>query len=130
MNCPRCGTQNADQARFCSNCGQPLTAQVAATPRTPAAAKPMPDPSTAFVLELVLGLFGFLGIGWVYAGRTTLGLVMLVGWWVIVIGGLGGSFVTGGLGCCLWLPVHVGAPIVSALLVRSEIEKNPFAAGH
>ena len=127
MNCPRCGAQNADHARFCHICGQPLAGQSPA-PQTTTAAKPLPDPSTAFVLELLLGLFGFLGIGWVYSGRTTLGIVMLIGWWVIVIGGLGGSLATGFLGCCVWLPIHVVAPIVSALLIRNELEKNPWGA--
>jgi hypothetical protein len=86
----------------------------------------VPDPNTAFVLEFVLGLFGFLGIGWVYAGRIPLGLVMLAGWWIIVASGFGGSLLSGGLGCCLWLPVHFVAPFVSALLVKNELLKNPW----
>lgn len=125
MICPRCGAQNSDGARFCSNCGQPLAAQVAATSGV-AAANTTRDPNTAFVLELLLGLFGFLGIGWVYAGKTTLGIVMLVSWWLIVGVGLGGSVLTGFIGCCLWLPVHFVVPLVSAMLIRNEIEQNPW----
>ncbi len=121
MKCPRCGTENAESARYCSNCGQSLVPQAVTT------AKPLPDPNTAFVLELLLGLFGFLGMGWIYAGHIVLGLVMLVGWWLVVISGLGGSFLSGGLGCCLWLPIHVVAPLVSALIVRGDVQKiNPW----
>ena len=128
MQCPRCAAENADHARFCSNCGQPLAAQVSSLGTgLPTAAAVSPDPNTAFLLEFVLGLFGFLGIGWVYSGRTLLGLVMLVGWWLVVASGLGGSLLSGGLACCLWLPVHFVAPFVSAMLLKGEIEKNPFA---
>jgi len=35
MYCSRCGTQNADEAKFCQNCGAPLTISV--SPATPAA---------------------------------------------------------------------------------------------
>ena len=125
MNCPRCGAHNADNARFCANCAQPLAAQVVTVPAG-AAMQSLPDPNTAFVLEFVLGLFGFLGIGWVYGRRTTVGLVMLVGWWLLAATGIGGSVASGGLGCCLWLPVHFVAPFISAILVRNEIEKNPW----
>ncbi len=124
MKCPRCAAENPDAARFCANCGQPLAAPAA--PLVPAFGPvPRPDPSTAFALEFVLGIFGFLGTGWLYSGRTVLGLVMLAGWWLIVASGIGGSLLSGGLGCCLWLPVHFIAPLVSALVVKSELERNP-----
>jgi zinc-ribbon domain len=125
MNCPRCGAQNAATARFCANCAQPLVPQAVAVPQN-AGMQPVPDPNTAFVLEFVLGIFGFMGIGWVYGRRTTVGLVMLVGWWLVVATGIGGSLASGGFGCCLWLPVHFVAPFISAILVRSELEKNPW----
>jgi hypothetical protein len=32
------------------------------------------DPNTAMVIEIVAGYFGFLGIGYLYAGRTVAGL--------------------------------------------------------
>jgi zinc-ribbon domain len=124
MTCPRCGAANAANARFCANCALPLAPQAAAVPQN--AVPSVPDPNTAFVLEFVLGIFGFLGIGWVYGRRTTVGLVMMVGWWLLVAGGIGGSVASGGIGCCLWLPVHFVAPFISAILVRNELEKNPW----
>jgi len=124
MTCPRCGAANAANARFCANCALPLGPQAAAVPQN--AVPSVPDPNTAFVLEFVLGIFGFLGIGWVYGRRTTVGLVMMVGWWLLVAGGIGGSVASGGIGCCLWLPVHFVAPFISAILVRNELEKNPW----
>jgi hypothetical protein len=127
MICPRCGAENFAGARFCSNCGRDLSprAVVARSPLAAASGGPthVPDPQNAFWLEFLLGIFGFLGIGWIYAGHLPTGLVMLIGWWVIVVSGLGGSLFTGGLGCCLWLPVHFVAPFVSALIVRREVER-------
>lgn len=38
------------------------------------------DPNTAMVIEIVAGYFGFLGIGYLYAGRTAAGLLRLFGW--------------------------------------------------
>lgn len=125
MICPRCGASNAENARFCANCAQPLAPQAAAVSRNQAA-QSVPDPNIAFALEFVLGIFGFMGIGWVYGRRTTVGLVMLVGWWVLVVAGIGGSVATGFLGCFLWLPIHFFAPLISGLLIRKELEKNPW----
>ena len=39
MFCPKCGTKNADQARFCGNCGKPFT-----TAQQPSAAPSPPTP--------------------------------------------------------------------------------------
>lgn len=44
MICSRCGMQNSEGARFCSNCGQSLAPQ-AALPATPVlGARALPDP--------------------------------------------------------------------------------------
>src|SRR5689334_11741152 len=45
---------------------------------------PARDPSVALVLEIVLGVFGFLGVGHLYAGRTNLGIALLLGWWAFL----------------------------------------------
>ena len=38
------------------------------------------DPFMALLLEIVGGFFGFLGIGWVYAGQPAVGILLLVGY--------------------------------------------------
>ncbi|GIW12125.1 MAG: hypothetical protein KatS3mg061_3182 [Dehalococcoidia bacterium] len=102
----------------------PAAAPVASAPPLVGAGK---DPSTAFLLELLLGLFGFLGIGYLYAGRTNEGLFRLVvfliynlvAWTTILVL----SFVV--VGICLipfQLAVQVGVPIWSALRLRRELE--------
>ncbi|GIW08685.1 MAG: hypothetical protein KatS3mg060_3490 [Dehalococcoidia bacterium] len=85
------------------------------------------DPSTAFLLELIPGLFGFLGIGYLYAGRTNDGVIRLaafliynlLAWTAIVVL----SIVVVGL--CLipvQLAIQIGVPIWSALQLRKEME--------
>ncbi len=49
MFCTKCGTQNADSARFCTACGTPVVAAATPAPATPApeppvASAPMPPP--------------------------------------------------------------------------------------
>jgi hypothetical protein len=135
MNCPRCNAENADHARFCANCGQPLTPQTASLAPIPPTAPPAssvttttpPDVNTAFVLEVVLGLIGFMGVGWMYSGQLAVGVILLVGWWIGMAVGLGGSALTLGAGCCLWIPVQLVAPFISAIILRNQLQKQtPF----
>lgn len=64
------------------------------------------DKDTAFIIELVLGIFGLLGIGYMYAGLTNAGIIRLVGYWIFltVLWPLFGVFVTltSGFGLCLF----------------------------
>ena len=94
------------------------------------------DPNTAMVIEIVAGYFGFLGIGYLYAGRTAAGLLRLFGWWafigvavlLITIGSFT-SFLTlegerqvlalTGL-CCLALVV-LAVPVISGLMLKHSL---------
>jgi len=87
------------------------------------------DPTMAAVVEILAGLCGFLGVGHMLAGRVLPGLILMLGWmfiglpliWFVI------PFMTLGLGFCLSVPLWLGVPITSALLLRSElIGQNPF----
>ena len=80
------------------------------------------DPQTAMILEVIAGLFGFLGIGHFYAGRTNTGLALLIGWWVFL--GVEVMLMAVLIGCLL-LPLNVIVPIVSGLWVRNELQGQP-----
>ena len=87
------------------------------------------DPDTAFLIELVGGIFGLLGLGYVYVGLTNEGLIRLLGFWVLIMVLWGGfslfATVTFGLGMCLApvpLVIHVGAVIISALDLKKAME--------
>jgi TM2 domain-containing membrane protein YozV len=61
------------------------------------------DPFVALLLEVVGGFFGFLGIGWMYAGRPVMGIILLITYWILdwVIG-LALSIGTLGAWCFVW----------------------------
>lgn len=62
----------------------PAQIYVVAGPQQPnyAAMLTMKSSGTAVVLEIVLGLLGIFGVGNMYAGRTALGLIMMISYWV------------------------------------------------
>jgi hypothetical protein len=87
------------------------------------------DPGTAFLVELILGIFGFLGIGYLYAGRTNDGIIRLVAflayniiaWTAIILL----TFVVVGL--CLipvQIAIQIGVPIWSAITLRRGMEEG------
>jgi TM2 domain-containing membrane protein YozV len=73
--------------------------------------------NNAFVIELVAGLLGFLGIGYMYTGRTTEGLIRLVGWWVLA-GIMVASVCLIPLAMVGWLVVPIG----SAMQLRKTLQ--------
>lgn len=83
------------------------------------------DPNVAW-LEL-LGLFGFLGIGYLVAGRVNDGIIRLVVFWILLgIGWTVTALLTMVLiGFCLipvMMLISLGVPIWSALELRKELE--------
>jgi len=119
--CSRCGRA------VCSDCAVAVGANTVC--RHCLTIQPLPsakNPDTAFILELVPGLFGILGIGYLYAGRTNDGIIRLVVWLAYlavaatIIIGLSAALV--GFLC---IPVHliiqVGVPIWSAFSLKKKM---------
>lgn len=79
--------------------------------------------STAMIIEIVAGFFGFLGIGWIYAGRTGQGIGLLLGWWALIAIGVIFAVVTFGFGglCFCLAPV---VPVLSGLWLKSTFSKS------
>jgi hypothetical protein len=114
--------------------GYPLPpAQQAYTPpySPPYAAGPRPpkDRALAIIAEALPGLFGFLGIGWLYAGNTTAGIIILLGFlfWNFIAAIL--DFFTVGLFLCLHLPANLVAVLVSSFLLYNSTKKMPELFG-
>lgn len=109
------------------------------------------DPNTAMVIEIVAGYFGFLGIGYLYAGRTAAGLLRLFGWWAFIVVAVllisvgpfapllaigtpdteaeleaGLNLAVGGLtlafmGLCCLVPVVLAVPVISGLMLKRSL---------
>lgn len=87
------------------------------------------DPNTAFLIELVGGLFGFLGLGFFYVGRTNDGLIRLAIFLIYnliayVIIALGGGLTMGILACIcapFQLAIQLGVAFWSAKSLKNEM---------
>lgn len=88
------------------------------------------SPRTAFWLEMLGGLFGFLGLGWFFAvGNVGIGAVALASWWFVLIA----SFLTfGGVAIAegnfvfilLWILLYLGTPFLSGWFASRRIRSG------
>jgi hypothetical protein len=93
--------------------GPPLTSQQQQSP-----------PSGPVITEVILGIFGIFGVGWLAAGKTTTGLILLVLsalWWAV-------SAVTAvhtvGVGCCGIVPLNALFIAISAAMLHSSLRRG------
>ncbi len=88
----------------------------------------------AMVIEIVFGVFGMMGLGWIYMGNFLVGIGLFIGWFVVVlIAILGPSLLTAltlGLGiftyacwCCM-PPLGIVVAIVSGLRLRDYVRNT------
>lgn len=97
---------------------QPVYIVKPASPETEGAA------NTALWLEIIFGIFSLLGVGHVYSGRTLLGILLMIGWWVyIVVAGII-STITLGFGACVFVPIYIAVPIISGIQARMYTQKT------
>ena len=82
-----------------------------------------PNPNTAYLVELIGGLFGFFGIGYMYAGKTSEGVVRLViGIACNIIIGISAAL-TVGICAFIALPVYIVVAITSAGAIKNLLLK-------
>lgn len=111
---------------------QPLPPHPAPPPPVPVqpyAPRPAKDRSIALILELLPGLFGFLGFGWIYAGNTSAGVAWLVGFLLWTICAVLIDVVSGGLGCFCTLPVSIVVLAISATQLNKYTKNHPELFG-
>jgi hypothetical protein len=82
------------------------------------------DPGAGLLIELVPGFFGFLGIGYLWAGETAIGLALLIGYWSFwaIVGVL--TVLTLGLLLCFlpfFILLFLVAPLISALALQNRL---------
>ena len=99
------------------NIGAPIV------PVTPVAS---PGNSGAIIAEVLLNLFlGIYGVGWLMAGETTTGIILLVCgiflyWPIMVLG----TIFTLGIGLLCLGPLAIGAIILNAILLNNTIKRK------
>ena len=91
------------------------------------------DPNNAFLIELIGGFFGFLGLGYFYAGDTQNGLIRLLIWLAYVAAAWIGiallSLVLVGLICIpIQAAIQIAVPIWSAFSLKNKLEAMEPAA--
>ena len=91
--------------------------------------RPPKDKSVALILEILPGLFGLLGFGWIYSGQTTMGIFWLVGMLVWGIIAITIVVLSGGFGCFCTVPVNIVLIAVSAMLLNNHIKDHPELFG-
>ena len=83
------------------------------------------DPFIALILEVVGGFFGFLGIGWIYAGRPVMGISLLIGYWLLDwILGTTLSILTLGVWCLIWPAQNLIFGAISGYLAYRWLEQQ------
>jgi hypothetical protein len=82
------------------------------------------DRGIAIILEVIGGLFGLLGMGWIYAGKTERGLVILVMW---LLGNLVALVGDALLQCliCIHIPLALAAWGISVYQLLKYTRRNP-----
>ena len=96
----------------------------------PSLPRPQKDRSIALVLEIIPGLFGFLGIGWIYSGATTTGIIWLVSVLVWEIIAVIVSIASAGVGCFCTVPVNFVLVGISAYYLNNHIKRHPDLFGN
>jgi TM2 domain-containing membrane protein YozV len=81
--------------------------------------------TSALLLEILPGLFGILGIGWLYIGQTSTGLIWLIGYLVWNFVAMLLDLVTFGLFLCIHLPVNIACLVVSPIMLNNYMQSRP-----
>jgi TM2 domain-containing membrane protein YozV len=83
------------------------------------------DPFVALILEFVGGFFGFLGLGWIYAGKPLEGVLLLICYWLLDWAiGLTLSIMTLGIWCFVWPAQNLILGAISGYLAYRWLEKQ------
>ncbi len=86
---------------------------------------PQKDKSVALILEILPGLFGFLGFGWIYSNQISKGVIILISMFVWIVIATVITILTGGIFACCALPVNVAAIAISAFMLNNHMKEHP-----
>ena len=108
-----CGKDNPEGSKFCAACGSPVNSASNTPPPNYNNPPPNHNPNqrpaqwksegTTLILTIILGIFGFGGIGHIYLGNITRGIVILIVGIIL----LGVAIVTFGIGLVILIPFAI-----------------------
>lgn len=136
--CPNCRAEMVEGSNFCHLCGTRITTppEVAQLqppqlpPQPPVTyVRPLKDRSMAQILEILPGLFGFLGFGWIYAGDVNTGIMFLVGYLVAAVAFVIFDIISGGICCFFTVPLQILIIAVSVSRLNQHIKAHPELFG-
>ncbi len=90
---------------------------------------PPKDRGIALILEILPGLFGFLGFGWIYSGNTSAGILWLVGYFIWVCIQIVVATATAGLSLLCTVPVNIALLVISVYSLNKYIRQHPELFG-
>lgn len=71
-------------------------------------------------VEAVLALFGIYGVGWLMAGKSGVGVPLLIGGFIWDLIALLFVLPTAGFGLCCIVPIHFGFIATSTILLAAR----------
>lgn len=80
--------------------------------------------STALLLEIVGGFFGLLGLGWIYADRTGVGIPLLIAGLLANLTFCGIGTLTAGISLIVTIPLQIIGIVISALLLNGYTKQR------
>jgi hypothetical protein len=81
------------------------------------------------VLEILPGLFGFLGFGWIYSGNTSTGVAWLIGMLVWDVIAIIVAVISGSLACICTVPISLVLIAISASSLSKYTKAHPQLFG-
>jgi len=87
-------------------------------------AAPRRDKTLPILLEVIPGLFGLYGIGWLVSGFTSTGLMLLIGGIVFGVIMVIVSIFTLGLGLLCWGPINLAVMITSTIVLNKRLDSG------
>jgi hypothetical protein len=91
--------------------------------------QPSKSRSTALLLEILPGLFGVYGIGWIYGNKMGPGLALLIGGLIWDVIAIVIDVATAGFGFICSLPVNIAAVVISSLMIHNYTKNHPEIFG-
>ena len=78
----------------------------------------------AILLEIVFGLFGIMGMGWLYAGSIPVAILLMLGYWAFLVLEVFVVGITAGFASCCFVPLNLTVVIISGFRVRDHVRRS------